>query len=96
MLDKRAYRVGVILAIIVAAAFVAFFAVRTIRIRMEDEELMRNEAALLESVKAEKDRMAALESEKGRELTPEEMIELARQRYGLVFPNEILFLPDDR
>ena len=96
MRDRRAYRIGVILAIIVAAVFVAFFAVRIIRIRIENEELIRNESALLESVKAEKERQAALESEKGRSLTPEEMIELARQRYGLVFPNEILFLPDDR
>ena len=88
-------KLAMILAIVIAVVFVAFFGINTIRNRMENEELAKLESALLESYQNEQDRKAALESELARELTPEEKIELARQRFGLVFPNEILFLPND-
>ena len=88
-------KLAMILAIVIAVVFVAFFGINTIRNRIENEELAKLESALLESYQNEQDRKAALESELARELTPEEKIELARQRFGLVFPNEILFLPND-
>lgn len=96
MREKKSYRIGVILALTVAVIFVSFFAIRTIRIRKESEALAKNESVLQESIQAEKERAEQLESEKGRELTPKEMIEIARQRFGLVFPNEILFLPNEK
>ena len=58
---NRTNKLAMILAIVIAVVFVAFFGVNTVR----------------------------------NQLTPEEKIELARQRFGLVFPNEILFLPND-
>ena len=92
---NRTNHLAMILAIVIAVVFVAFFGINTIRIRVENEELAKLESALKESYENEQERAAALESELERELTPEEKIELARHRFGLVFPNEILFLPND-
>ncbi len=92
---NRTNKLAMILAIVIAVVFVAFFGVNTVRNHLENEELAKLESALRESYENEQERAAALESEMARELTPEEKIELARQRFGLVFPNEILFLPND-
>lgn len=89
-------RLTVLLVVAVAVVFASFFLIRTIRIRRENEEYAKNESVLLESKAAEESRKAALESEKERELTTEEKIEIARRRFGLIFPNEILFLPVDQ
>lgn len=93
---NRTNRVAMILAVVIAIAFVAFFGTMTLKNLKENEELAKLESALRESYAAEESRQAALESEKEDDLTPEEKIELARKRFGLVFPNEILFLPNDQ
>ena len=92
---NRSNKLAMILAIVIAVVFVAFFGINTIRNHIENEELAKLESALKENYQNEQDRKAALESELARDLTPEEKIELARHRFGLVFPNEILFLPND-
>ena len=92
---NRTNRITVILVVVIAVVFAAVFAVWTVKNRQESAELARMEAALRESLDAENSKTAELESDMERELTPEEKIALARKRYGLVFPNEILFLPED-
>ena len=92
---SKTNKLAMILAVVIAIVFVAFFGANTLRNYRENEELAKLESALKESLSAEQSKAIELESEKERELTPEEKIELARKRFGLVFPNEILFLPDE-
>ncbi len=46
-------KLAMILAIVIAVVFVAFFGINTIRNRMENEELAKLESALLESYQNE-------------------------------------------
>ncbi len=91
----RANKRSVTLAVIVTFVFVAVFSVLILNKYHENELLRANEAALQESVSQEEARNEILEEKKDRDLTLEEIIELARQRFGLVFSNEIIFVPKD-
>ena len=91
----RANKRNVTLAVIVTFVFVAVFSVLILNKHHENELLRANEAALTESVSQEEVRNDILEEKKDRDLTLEEIIELARKRFGLVFPNEIIFVPKD-
>lgn len=89
-------RRGVIIAVIVAAFVVALFTVMIIRVRRENAILEQNRLALEQSIAEEEARKKALESKVGRGLTEEDIIRIARERFGLIFPNEIMFVPKEK
>lgn len=93
---SRAHRRTVILVLIVAVVFVAFFSVKIIQVRKENAELAAEMSRIAESISNAEKESESIEERKNRELTDEEMIDIARKRFGLLFPNEIIFLPDDR
>ena len=92
---KRANKRAVILAVAVLLIAAAVFVIQAIRIRQENRILEKQKAALEESLYDEEELAAFLEENKDKDLTREELIELARERFGLVFPEEILFIPEE-
>ena len=92
---RRANKRAVILAVIVLLVIAVIFAVQAVRLHRENEILKKYKEALEESLVSEEEIRAFLEENKDKDLTREELIELARERFGLIFPDEILFLPEE-
>ena len=92
---RRANKRAVILAVIVVLVIAAIFLWQAIRIGRENRILQKQKEALEESLISEEEIRAFLEENKDKDLTREELIELARERFGLLFPDEILFLPEE-
>lgn len=92
---QKAHKRSVILALIVAVVFVGVLSFQIFRIHQENGSLMANEAALKAGVEAEEARGAALDEQMDSTLSEQDIIDLAHQRFGLVFPNEIVFVPEE-
>ncbi len=92
---SRAQKRTVIFVAIVTLIFAAFISVKIIQTWQETEKLKENRAALESSLSIEEARAELLRERDEKGLSLEEIIELARERYGLVFPNEILFEPEE-
>jgi len=95
IMKKIANRRSIRLAVIVTILLVSFIAVKAIELHKKNVELQKKIEALdasLESVMAENEE---LKEKKDRGFSEEELFEIARQRLGLLFPNEILFIPED-
>ena len=91
----RAQKRTVIFVAIVTLIFAAFISVKIVQTRRETLKLRENRAALESSLSIEEARAELLKEREKNGLSLEEIIELARERYGLVFPNEILFEPEE-
>ena len=92
---KHATKRAVIFAAAVLLIAAAVFIVQAVRLRQENKILEKQKAALEETLYDEEELQAFLEENKDKDLTREELIELARERFGLVFPDEILFMPEE-
>lgn len=57
------------------------------------KEYAKEQALIQEKLDAASKRQEELKAKKNRELTLEERIEILRNRFGLLFPNEIMFIP---
>ena len=95
IMKRKGNKRGVWIAVIAALIISAVFGILIYRQIAVNKELEMNAAALQESVDSESEKNDELLAEKGRELTKEEVIEIARQRFGLVFPDEIIFVPSE-
>ncbi len=93
--QKKAHQKSVRLVIFVTLVFCALLLVQIIRTEKENAALKEDIEALQESVSAAESRRDELEAQKDRPLTREEIIDLARERFGLVFQNEIIFVPQE-
>lgn len=91
---RKANKRAVILVVIVTLIAAAIFLIQAIRLNRENQVLEKQKEALEASLVDEEELKAFLEENKDKDLTREELIELARERFGLVFPDEILFLPE--
>lgn len=85
----------IFLASVLAVALIAatVFTVSVLNKQSRLEELRRSETALREKIAILEARKEELLEKKKRELTEDEKIQIARVRFGLMFPNEILFIP---
>ncbi len=92
---RKANKRAVILIVIAVLIIAAIFIIQGVRLRRQNRILEKQKEALEESLISEEELRAFLEENKDKDLTRDELIELARQRFGLVFPDEILFLPED-
>lgn len=92
---RRANKRAIILAVVVLLVIAVIFTVQAVRLHRENEILKKQKEALEESLISEEEIRAFLEENKDKDLTREELIELARERFGLIFPDEILFLPEE-
>lgn len=87
---------GVIIAALVALVIVAFFAFMIIKVQKENAIMEQSQKVLESSIAEEKARQKELESQVGKGLTEEDIIRIARDRFGLIFPNEIMFVPKEK
>ena len=83
------------LVLLVTLVVCVVFTVGIIRNFREQRDLDVHIRDLRESLQAVSEERDALEACRDRELTDEDMIRIARERFGLVFPNEILFMPEE-
>ncbi len=85
-----------IAAMILVTAFIAIcFLAAFFRMRMESEEVRAKREAIEASIAYESVRAEILAEADGRVLTDEEIIQIAKEKFGLVFPYEILLLPKE-
>ena len=61
------------------------------QISMKDKEI----EALKENVERVSEEHKELEERRSKPLSDEEMLRLARDRFGLAFPNEIILVPEE-
>ena len=66
-----------------------------IRLYKNNQILNRNIEALEEHVDRVLKENEELEEKRSHPLTEDEMIRIARDKFGLVFPNEIVIVPED-
>ncbi|MBO7364170.1 MAG: septum formation initiator family protein [Lachnospiraceae bacterium] len=83
------------LVVLVTLIVLVVFSVGIIRNYREQRDLDAHIRELQESIAEASEARASLEAQKDRELTDEDMIRIARERFGLVFPNEIIFMPEE-
>ena len=88
---KRSVKLVVIAALVLAAALT--FSI--IRLYRENRTLQRNIEALNNNVEIAEEKNQELIERKNTPLSEEEMIRVAHEKFGLVFPNEIVFIPED-
>ena len=81
--------------LLVTLIVLVVFSVGIIRNYREQRDLDAHIRELQESIAEASEARASLEAQKDRELTDEDMIRIARERFGLVFPNEIIFMPEE-
>ena len=86
-------------SVIMASAVMIVFAVFLLMIglvkKSDNEILEKTNKALQESLEEAEKIAESLEERKSRDLTDEEKIKIARERFGLVFPNEVIFIPEE-
>ena len=92
---RRANKRAIILGVIVLAVISVIFIIQAIRLHRENEILEKQKAAYEEKYEKLKEFNTYLEENKDKELTREELIEIARDRFGLVFPDEIYMIPEE-
>ena len=93
---KHANKKSIRLVVIVMLIFAAILVFQIIRVSRKNQDVEYQMKVLEERLALEEERNALLEAQKDRELTAEEKIRLARIHFGLMFPNEILFVPDGK
>ena len=93
---KIANRRSIRLAVFVTLLLVAVFLVKGFMLRQKNLELKQKQEALAAVLSEEQAENEELKEKKNKGFTEEELFEIARQRFGLLFPNEILFVPEDR
>lgn len=92
---RKSHRMATMMLVVMTALFVGVLSFLIFQNQKENEILMRNRDAIAESVREEREREAELSERFGRDLTEDEIIKIARDRFGLVFPNEIILKPVD-
>ncbi len=92
----RGNRRGVILAVIFAVLAIAFFTYRILDIKKENDILRQNQEVLKENIEEESAKQEELQKKVGKGLTEQDIIRIAREKFGLVFPNEIIFVPEEK
>jgi len=88
---KRSVRLIVIFALILAAVLT----IRVIGLYRENQDLSYKIEALEENVKKVSEEQKDLEEKRSKPLSDEEMLRLAREKFRLAFPNEIILVPEE-
>ena len=91
----RAHKRSVILAVVLTLVLAGILSVAILRLNRENRLLLNNQAALEESLKEEQARKESLEEREGKGLSKEELEQIARDRYHLVYPDEIILTPEE-
>ena len=90
---KKAHRRSVIMVVIVTVILLVAIAIPAVRNYRENQMLQLEQAAYEASLEEAMKRAEELKARANAVLTDEEIIAIARSRFGLVFPDEIIFKP---
>ncbi|MBQ1376428.1 MAG: septum formation initiator family protein [Lachnospiraceae bacterium] len=93
--EKRAGKRSVRLIVIFALILAAVLTIRVIGLYKENQDLSYKIEALKENVERVSEEHKELEERRSKPLSDEEMLRLARDRFGLAFPNEIILVPEE-
>ena len=91
----RAHKRSVILVVIVTLVLAAILSVAILRLNRKNKILMNNNKAMEELVSEEEAKKESLKAQDGKGLTKEEAERIARERYHLVYPDEIILTPEE-
>lgn len=91
--QKRTYRTAVKAVIAVTAVLTLVLAVLFLRLREKNRIEEQKLSDISESMSEAEAEAEELKEKSDGKLTVEEIIEIARERFKLVFPDEILFIP---
>lgn len=92
---RKANKKSTVLVICVTAVFVMILGLGIWRMNTMNRELELNKAALEYNVTEANARGEALEKQRGKGLTESEVIRIAREKFGLIFKDEIIFVPEN-
>lgn len=84
---------GMAAAMLVVVALLCVLSLKMIELKARDDKLAEKEAALLEAVEDEQDRQVALEEERIYVQTKQYIEKMAKERWGLIKPGEIILKP---
>ena len=90
---KKAHRRSVVMVVIVTIILLVAIAIPAVRNYEENFKLQKEQAAYEASLEAAAKRAEELKARANAVLTDEQIIAIARARFGLVFPDEIIFKP---
>ena len=83
------------LIVIIAVVLTTVLSFRWFYLHRENEVLSRNIEVLTDNVSRAEEEQADLEGKRNRPLSKEDMIRIAREKFNLAFPNEIILVPED-
>ena len=83
------------LIVIIAVILTTVLSFRWFSLHKENQVLSRNIEVLTENVSRAEEEQEALEEKRSHPLSKEDMIRIAREKFNLVFPNEIILVPED-
>ncbi len=92
---KKAHRRSVILVVVATVILLAAFSVPVIRNHEENLRLQKEQAAYEASLEEAMKKAEELKARANAVLTDEQIIAIARARFGLVFPDENIFKPSN-
>jgi len=92
---KKANKRNVWLVLFVTAIFVVVLSIGIVKAKKERIEIQNNKEKLEDDVNKAKEKSSELEDEKDKELQEKDIIEIAREKFRLIFPNEIIFIPEE-
>lgn len=90
---RKAHRRSVIMVVIVTIILLVAIAIPTIHNYQENQRLELEREAYEASLEEAMKRAEELKQRANAVLTDEQIIAIARSRFGLVFPDEIIFKP---
>ena len=85
---------GMLAVLLVVAAVLCALSVEMIRLKEQDEDLARREAAVIRELEEEQEKNTDLEEQRIYVQTKQYIEELAKERWGLVKPGEIILTPE--
>ena len=83
------------LVALVAVVLVVVLSVGIISLKKENDRLSEQRDALKINVQEEQERNELLQEEKDAPLSDEEIEDIARDRFGLAYPDEVILVPED-
>ncbi len=93
---KQQNKKGMPIIAFIVAVFCIVAGVRSVNLVQQRDELEEKKAALEEQIKEEEKREKDLEELEKYMQTKKFMEEVARERLGLVYPDEIIIQPDNK
>ena len=93
--NKRIAKRNVTLIVIAALLLTAVLSVQIFRVWRANRVLDRNIEALEQNLTQALEENEALEEKRSHPLSEDDMIRIAREKFGMLFPNEIMFVPEN-